>query len=81
VEKRLTDAERAELTEKVKRRTMDLAWAVTKRQIETSIHTIFYSQLLLFTPGDQAADRAHGAGGGGRSPFDSPASVHALPTV
>ena len=50
MEKRLTDAERAELTEKVKKRTMDLAWAVTKRQIEPSIHTIFYSQLLLFTP-------------------------------
>ena len=34
IEKRLSDSQRAELEERVKRRTMELAWRITKRQIE-----------------------------------------------
>ena len=37
--------ERAELTERVRKRTMDLAWAMTKRQIEATAR-----QVVIHTP-------------------------------
>jgi hypothetical protein len=39
-EKRLDELQRAELTERVKRRTMDLAWAVTRRSIESTARDV-----------------------------------------
>lgn len=39
-EKRLSDAQRADLEERVKQRTMDLAWAMTKRSIEGTARAV-----------------------------------------
>ena len=39
-ERRLTDVQRAELEERVKRRTMDLAWAMTARDIEATARAV-----------------------------------------
>ena len=44
-ERRLTDVQRAELEERVKRRTMDLAWAMTKRQVEATARAVVDSVL------------------------------------
>ena len=43
--------ERAELTERVRKRTMDLAWAMTKRQIEATARQVVIrsSHLTLHT--------------------------------
>ena len=39
-EKRLSEAQRAELTERVQKRTLAIVWAITKRQIETTARSV-----------------------------------------
>ena len=59
--KRLTPEQRAALEERVKQRTMDIAWAITKRSIEATARSAV-DELLgrAFVSGDGA-----GSGGGG----------------
>ena len=76
-DKRLTDEQRAKLKERVKQRTMDLAWAVTHRSVEATARAVVDRVLEGSFAAHEGMSHGHGPHGHGQGqvPVDAAEGV------